>query len=263
MLNLFTNWYYNLEEKKKYGWIKDKEDNRDIYKNFNKFNNFNNIDLRINMPNIYTQGSLGSCTANAIAGAYEYIQIIQKNKSIFTPSRLFIYYNERNIENTINLDSGAQIRDGIKTLNKIGIIPECDWPYDISKFKVKPNDKLYIEANKFKTKKYKKILQDLNHLKQALNDGYPIIFGFKVYESFESKQIKNTGEMIIPKKNEKILGGHAVLAVGYIEDKKVFIIRNSWGEQWGDKGYFYMPYSYILNKKLANDMWIIDHVPNN
>jgi C1A family cysteine protease len=101
------------------------------------------VDLRDHMPEVYDQGHLGSCTANAIGGAYEYDQIKQKELEPFTPSRLFIYYNERDVEGTVEEDSGAMIRDGMKVINKIGVVPEPMWPYDIEKFKEKPSEKCY------------------------------------------------------------------------------------------------------------------------
>jgi len=243
-----------------YGWTKDKKDKRDLYRNFESFSINKSIDLREKCPSVYAQGKLGSCTANAIAGAYEFDMMKEEEKKIFVPSRLFIYYNERNMEGNVKKDAGAEIRDGIKSINKQGICNEKDWPYDISKFTIKPPKELYKKAQHHKAIKYQRVQQDIQHMKQCLNEGYPFVFGFAVFESFETKEVAITGNMKMPKEEEKILGGHAIMAVGYDEDKKVFIIRNSWGEEWGDKGYFYMPYEFILNKDYCNDFWVIQQV---
>ena len=248
---------------KKYGWRPDTPDHRDLYlvpDNLHKIDDVLQVDLRNLCPGIYNQGKLGSCTANAIAGMYEFDEIKQDENNLFIPSRLFIYYNERNMEDTINYDSGAQIRDGIKSVSKLGVCPETMWPYDISKFTEKPSDECYNEAKKNTAIKYHRVLQDLSHLKGCLNNGLPFVFGFAVYESFESEEVAKTGIMKMPTKDEKCLGGHAIMAVGYDDDKKVFIIRNSWGVEWGDKGYFYMPYEFILNKDLCSDFWVIQTI---
>jgi C1A family cysteine protease len=94
-------------------------------------------------------------------------------------------------------------------------------------------------------------------MKACLASGYPFIFGFTVYDSFESDAVAKTGIVPMPSKTELVLGGHAVMAVGYDDSKKWFIVRNSWGEDWGDKGYFYIPYDYLTNKNLASDFWTI------
>lgn len=220
------------------------------------------IDLRPNCPFVLDQGKLGSCTANAIANAFLFEKMKQKDIALFLPSRLFIYYNERALEGTLKSDSGAEIRDGIKTLIKQGVCPEPEWPYKICKFKSKPSKKCYSNALKNQLEKYLSIPQTIFDLKNCLADGYPFIFGFTVYESFESDQVAKTGLMPMPSKNESILGGHAVWAVGYDDIKRVFIIMNSWGAEWGDKGYFYMPYEFITNTNLASDFWSLRLIEN-
>jgi len=252
------------ENTNKYGWVRDSLDHRDVKLIYKKkhpnFNMKNNVDLRHLCPGIYNQGKLGSCTANAIAAAYEFNEIVDNEKNLFIPSRLFIYYNERQIENTVNNDSGAMIRDGIKSITKKGVCPETMWPYDIQKFKIKPNEECYKNALNHKCIQYKKLNQNLNQLKNALLFGKPFVFGFSVFESFESKEIAQTGVMSMPDKDDKLLGGHAVMCVGFSDSKEFFIIRNSWGENWGDKGYFYMPYEFITNKDLCSDFWIIEKI---
>lgn len=257
------NYYSKLEniESIKYGWKRELPDFRDIKHKPSLKDEYDNIvDLRKNCPGVYNQGKLGSCTANAIAGAYEFNEIKEKEDNLFIPSRLFIYYNERDMEGHVDSDSGAEIRDGIKSITKLGVCNETDWPYVIDNFKLKPDEKCYELAKNHKCIKYEKLKQDLSHMKACLSSGYPFVFGFAVYDNFETEAVARTGIMEMPTQDSKQLGGHAVMAVGYNETKKVFIIRNSWGIEWGDKGYFYMPYDYILHSELASDFWVIQKI---
>ena len=244
---------------KKYGWRKELQDNRDEILGHDNFTFDSSHDLRDKCPDVYNQGKLGSCTANAIAAAYEF-DMMKQEETPFVPSRLFIYYNEREMENTVNSDSGAEIRDGIKSINKVGIVNEVLWPYIISKFTEKPPTELYTKALEHRAVKYQRVIQDLNNLRKTISSGFPIVFGFSVYESFESEEVAKTGIMTMPKPDEKLLGGHAVMAVGYDDTTEVFVIRNSWGNEWGDKGYFYMPYKFIINSGLASDFWVVEKV---
>lgn len=204
----------------------------------------------------------GNCTANASAGLVQY-KLLDEGKHSFVPSRLFIYYNERVIEGTVNEDSGATLTDGIKVIVHDGAPPESLWWYndDGKTFKVKPNKSVYQAA--LKTKAYgEQVLDNTNlpELKTCLAGGSPFIFGFTVYESFESDQVAKTGVVPMPGKHEELLGGHAVMAVGYDDSKKVFIVRNSWGADWGLKGYFLFPYDYVTNTDLSADYWTIQKV---
>jgi C1A family cysteine protease len=215
------------------------------------------VDLRRECPPVYDQGDLGSCTGNAIAAALEFDQMKQGIKRHWTPSRLFIYYNERVIENTVDSDSGAQIRDGMKSVAKQGAPPEKQWPYDIDKFRNEPPRKCYTEAAKHVAIRYQRLAQTLNQLKGCLAEGYPFVFGFMVYDSFESEEVAKTGDASLPRAREKQIGGHAVLAVGYEEARQRFIVRNSWGTSWGKRGYFTLPYPYLMQSTLASDFWTV------
>jgi C1A family cysteine protease len=218
------------------------------------------VDLRRKCPPVYDQGDLGSCTANAIAAALEFDQIRQRLKKPFTPSRLFIYYNERAMEGTVEADSGAQLRDGIKTVAKRGACPEPSWPYAIERFREKPPRPCYTEARKHQAIRYLRLGQGLSQLKGCLAEGFPFVFGFAVYTSFESAAVRKTGEVEMPQGKESLLGGHAVLAVGYDERRQRFILRNSWGRKWGRGGYFTMPYAYLTQASLSRDFWTIRKV---
>ncbi len=214
------------------------------------------VDLRPNCPAVYDQGQLGSCTGNAIAGAIEF-ERLKQGLSDFVPSRLFIYYNERVIEHTVNSDSGAQIRNGIKVVAKLGAPPETDWPYDINKFTEKPPASAFQDAAKDRASSYHRVARVLNQFKGCLASGYPFVLGFTVYDSFESAQVAHTGQLNMPQPGEKVVGGHAVVAVGYDDAHQRFIIRNSWGDTWGMKGYFTMPYQYLMEANLSDDFWTI------
>lgn len=241
-----------------YGWLPDLPDSRDqVYGAVRKIPKKlpPSIDLRPGCSPVEDQKELGSCTANALAGALEFLMI--KDKAPFVDmSRLFIYYNERVIEHSVQTDSGAMIRDGIKTLARQGSCSEKLWPYDIAKFASKPLKACYKEALNYQILSYAR-LTTLDEMRACLADGFPFVFGFAVYESFESQQVAQTGEVGLPKKNERMLGGHAVLAVGYDDQSRRFIVRNSWGTNWGKGGYFTMPYDYLANRNLADDFWTI------
>jgi len=246
-----------------YGWRRDKVDTRDLKKSFTPQQLTNlppKIDLRNQCPSIYDQGNLGSCTANAIGFGVQFDAMKQGNKDKLAPSRLFIYYNERVLEGTVDQDSGAEIRDGIKTVNKQGVCDEIQWPYDIKKFAIKPPQHCYDVAKNHRALRYQSLLQDQNHLEACLAQGFPIEFGFDVYESFESDAVEKTGKVPMPKKGEKLLGGHAVAIVGYDRPTRTFIVRNSWGTTWGDGGYCYFPYDYVLSKKMSSDFWVIQSI---
>jgi hypothetical protein len=234
------------------------------------------VDMRPQMPPVYNQTTLGSCTAQAIGADHQSEQIRMElpptgaAESVaaaiamsFVPSKLFIYYNERVMEGSVNQDAGADLRDGMKSVANQGVCPESMWPYDVAKFRDKPTPACYIEAMKHQVTSYHAVAQNIDQLKGCLAEGYPFVFGFSVYSSFQTAAVARTGIMPMPSRTDSMLGGHAVMAVGYDDSKRWFIVRNSWGEGWGDKGYFYMPYDYISNPGLAADFWTIRMVEDN
>jgi C1A family cysteine protease len=246
---------------KYYGWVPDIPDHRDLLyaapiAHLKALPS--EVDLRPQCPKeIYDQGELGSCTANAIAAAIEFDLLKQQAKDVFTPSRLFIYYNERVIEGTVDSDSGAMIRDGVKSVASQGGPHEQLWPYNIAQFKDNPSPPAYDDALKHEVKLYQRLVQNLNQMKGCLASGYPFVFGFTVYQSFETDAVTKTGQVPMPGSNEQVLGGHAVLAVGYDDSQQRFIVRNSWGQDWGMAGYFTMPYAYLTQSSLSDDFWTI------
>jgi C1A family cysteine protease len=243
-----------------YGWVRDLPDARDFayaapLVRFPK-GVPTSVDLRSECPAVYDQGQLGSCTANGIAAAIEFDQRKQ-GITEFVPSRLFIYYNERVMEGTVNQDAGAQIRDGIKSVATLGAPPETDWPYEINKFIDKPPQKAYDDAKQDLVTLYARVAQNLIQMQGCLAEGFPFVFGFTVYDSFESQEVAQTGIVPMPAPGEGVQGGHCVVAVGYDDDSRTFIVRNSWGVDWGQKGYCRMPYEYLLTPQLASDFWTI------
>ncbi len=231
----------------KYGCIKDKKDERDFLRIVQPtVSTPDHIDLREFFPLPYDQGQLGSCVCNATSAN---IQFLQKKEilNMFMPSRLLMYYEGRKILGTIKQDSGMMIRDAFKIISKIGICDELSWPYDISKFKLKPPIGCYVNAQIHKALKYERVTPSELGIQQVLAEGYPIVAGITVYPSFETEEVAKTGIVPIKKPGEKSLGGHAIILVGYNKANKHWICRNSWGLNWGDKGYFYLPFGYVFD----------------
>lgn len=217
------------------------------------------VDLRPLMPPVVDQGQLGSCTANAIAGAYDY-ELARQQKPYIYPSRLDIYYDERVIEGTVKTDAGAMIRDGIKVIATQGVFPESAWPYDTTKYRTKPPAKSDATGAYHLATTYYSVATDQGSVQQALNNNYAIIIGFTVYDSF--KNINGNGVMLMPDlSKESVLGGHAVVICGNrtIANQPYWIVRNSWGTAWGDNGYFYMPVAYT-QAGYGNDFWALEVV---
>lgn len=222
------------------------------------------VDLRALCSPVVDQGQQGSCTANAgVSGAFEFLELRElKNKgaaptefdpkSFIRGSRQFNYYVTRAQHGWQGVDSGAYLRDVVKALSQVGCCRESSWPYDPRNLAVQPSSPSYVEASKHRVTSYIR-LNGVGELKQSLADGFPFIFGFNVYSAFQ--KIDSSGVLRLPSPGEKPVGGHAVCGVGYDDAKEHFIIRNSYGEHWGDKGYFYMPYTFILNE--GSDFWTI------
>ena len=247
-----------MANKHSYGWVRDLPDHRDVM--------YSSpiapaalppqIDLRNGCPPVYDQGQLGSCTANAIAAALDF-ERHKQGLQFLSPSRLFIYYNERAMENTVNSDAGARIRDGIKSVGTQGAPPEALWPYDITQFEVRPPDNAFAKAKLDRALSYMRLTQVVNQLKGCLASGFPFVFGISVYESFESPDVAKTGVVPMPASNEAVLGGHAIVAVGYDDSSQRFVVRNSWGTGWGIEGYCVFPYAYLTDPNLSSDFWTI------
>lgn len=259
---------------KRYGWQPDLPDHRDRIFNLEEVIQQGHAlpakaDLSANMPPIYDQGQLGSCTGNGIARALEYEEMKQGEGTV-TPSRLFIYYNERVIEGTVNSDSGAQIRDGIKVVAQYGAPPESEWPYsdaDPGPFEDKPPAKAYTDAIKHEALVYKRIVLGSPGapIRTALASGYPIVFGFSVPAYFEGggSWDETSQPLPVPGPNDQIIGGHCVVMTGYdfsLTRFKVPALQcdNSWGTAWGMGGRFWMDSRWFdATLGLASDLWVI------
>ena len=213
------------------------------------------VDWTSKLPPCYNQGDLGSCTANAIAGAVQFLQTVK-----VMPSRLFIYWNERVIEGTSDSDSGAELMDGIKTINKQGVCPESEWPYEDVRLTFPPPPACYADASKTLLLQYLSVDNTvLDDIKAALVQG-PVVGGFSVYESFESDTVAASGIVPLPGPGESVVGGHAILTAGYDDATQLFKVRNSWGPDWGMNGYFTIPFAYFTDRDRANDFWLLQRI---
>lgn len=274
-----------------YGWIPSRPDYRDLRLAFPTVDSSvipSRIDFRDPdpaagrsfLPPVVDQGQLGSCTANMADGAFSYDLAKQYGAFDYRSSRLFVYYCERALEGTVDSDSGASIADAAKVLNKTGAPPEDDWPYDVSRFAEKPPQQAYDDGKIHAAVRYARVGQTASEVGQCLAAGTPVCIGFTVYSAFEGSDVASTGVLNLPQAGESNLGGHAVLVVGLIggtalaaelgakglDTTKIdtaatyYIVRNSWGDGWGDAGYFYMHQHYLLDPNLAGDFWVIQSV---
>lgn len=245
--------------KRVFGWIPDLPDGRDFRYALVSRKQVQAlpaaVDLRDRCSAIEDQGALGSCTANALVGALEMLEI-KNGLPAADFSRLFLYYNERRLEGTILWDSGARLRDGIKTLARQGCCLEARWPYVPARYRIKPLLACYREGKKHQITEYQR-LDTVEQMKTCLAGGFPFVFGFSVYDSFMTEAVAKTGKGQMPAAGDKVRGGHAVLAVGYDDAQRRFIIRNSWGREWGLAGFFTLPYAYLASRDLSDDFWTI------
>ena len=216
------------------------------------------VDLRKFMTAVEEQvGS--SCVANALTGAYEYIakREMQDESDV---SRLFVYYNARYLDDSQNEDGGSFMEFAIKGLQEYGACSESNWPNEEDLILEEPHEDAYAEAENFKITDSQSLGTDLDVWRNALAEGHPIAFALNTFESFDDA-CNNKGRVSMPKKKESVRetdGWHTMLAVGYSDPDKVFIVRNSWGKEWGEKGYCYIPYDYVINENYnGNDSWII------
>ncbi len=208
------------------------------------------VDPRPHMPPVFDQGQLGSCTANATAACFQYDTILD-GKDCGELSRLWIYFFERAIEHTLGQgDTGAEGHDAF-TVAKHGIPDETGWPYDISRFEVKPPN---VEPRAYTLKKpVHAVPQNEEAVRRVLSNRQTIAIGFTVYESFEG-QWDQEGVMPNPQPGEGVLGGHEVLLCGYLKTyPEHFLVRNSWGPGWGLGGYFLFPRATLLDPNMSSD----------
>ena len=263
-----------------YGAIEDRYDEDDrikVYKD-SEIPRHPSVDLREYVVRVYDQGHLHSCTANVLCAAYS-LDLKKQELTlgnccyfVFNPSRLFLYYNTREREGETRRDLGASIRECVKALNCKGVCKESDWPYDISHYDTNPPPRCYESAEGNTLCEYKRLNQDIDQLRACLKDDCPFVFGFRVYQSFHDRANSHAGMMSMPTDYEissHPLGKHAAVAVGYDDRNRRIIVLNSWGRDWGNNGYFFMPYDFIIDSKMCFDFWKITfaykrgkHCPN-
>ena len=258
---MFGGLFHHHKFKNKYGWKPDLPDQRDLFYHVIKPKSLGGaglpplVDLRPMCSQVEHQGNVGSCTGQALVAALEFLER-KNNKPFEDLSRLFVYYNERVLEGTANSDSGAMIRDGLKTLSKDGVCSEVLWPYVERNVFKKPGCSAYADAKNHLVQTYFRI-GSIDDMFACLASGYPFVFGATIYSGFENGITAKAGIVSLPSTNEQVMGGHAILCVGYDMNNKTFIVRNSWGTGWGDKGYCYFPFGYLVNPNLCDDFWTI------
>jgi len=218
------------------------------------------VDMRPHMTPVEDQGQTNSCVANAVAGAYEY-WIKKATRQDENVSRLFVYYNARWRDGSQDKDEGSVIQLAMEGLQKFGACPEAVWPFEQKLVLHKPGSEAYEQGAQNRVHDMAQVPMELEAWKQALAEGKPIVFGCALFESFDDC-CKRGGVVPMPAPEDVTRGahgGHSMCAVGYSDAEQVFIVRNSWGADWGDGGYCYMPYDYLLNPKFNDgDSWVFE-----
>ncbi len=279
-----------MKTNKKLGWLKDYADIRDFSPEHNKVKPMltkikktplslsSSIPAKIDLRNLCSpvedQEDIGSCTAQAGVGLIEYFENRAYNKFL-DASRLFLYKVTRNYLQ-MEGDTGAFLRSTIAAMALFGVPPEKYWPYNTLDFDIEPPGFCYSFAQNYKSIKYFRLdllspsdSNILQRIRKFLSIGFPAMFGFTVFDSIEQAD-KNEGQIPFPNaETDKVAGGHAVVAVGYDDKKEIkhekskqkstgaFLIRNSWGTNWGEDGYGWLPYDYLLKWNLASDWWTL------
>jgi len=247
-----------LQDKRFFGAHRDAPDSRDrAYVPPARQSLPRSVDLRAQCPPVYDQRPLQSCTANAAAAAVQFERMRHGLQPEFTPSRLFIYYNERRLLGTQDKDGGAPLREAIKVLMQHGDCPEPRWPYDAAKVNTEPSRPCYEEAVRYEDMSYARLAQDLGHMRACLASGSPFVMSFDIYSGSETEAAHQAETYPVPKAGESLLGTHAVMAVGYDDAQERLLMRNSYGTNWGMAGYFWLPYAYAGDPKLTGDLWTL------
>ena len=218
------------------------------------------VDLRRHCPPVYDQLHLNSCSANALAAALRFEELKERRPRLSSPSRLFIYYNERVLAKIIDENAPVSLRDGYRTMAKCGSCPEAMWPYHVRRFRTQPTPTCYRSARRHVAIAYYRIRRAISHLRACLADRCPFVFGLAVHKSMFGRDVRRTGIVPVPTRRDALVGGHAVLAVGYLHAKRLLIFRNSWGSGWGHHGYGYLPYEFLASSALTWDFWTMRRV---
>jgi Papain family cysteine protease len=215
------------------------------------------------LPAIWDQGATGSCTGHGTARALMFARAKQ-GLPFLDLSRLFPYYNARVAEGTQGQDSGAVIADVIAASQRLGDCPYIDLPTEVSLVTVPPTQTAIAAAIQHKALTATRVWGADSaglayHVKHCISQlGLPVVFGFTVYQSFESDAVAKSGIVPMPGQNEQVLGGHCVVAVGYNDETQMVECDNSWGDGWGIGGTFQMPYAYIFDSDMADDFHAVE-----
>lgn len=212
------------------------------------------IDLREYDSRIEQQGQLGSCTANAITSGYEVLVNILYPESFKELSRLYVYYHSRMFADYLDKDAGSYIRDGLKSIKNYGVCTEELWPYYVEDFDKQPQPKCYLDASKRKITSYN-VLFTNDEIKEVLAAKKPVVLGMEIFYDFTTVN-KDNPNIKMPVTYAFSLGNHAVLVMGYDDSTSSFLIKNSYGVDWGDKGYAWLPYDYVEN--FSVEKWCFD-----
>ena len=210
------------------------------------------VSLRTLCTQVYDQMPMMACTSNAIAALFDAVAA-KAQQQLFTPSRLFIYYNERDAEGTVDEDKGAQLRTGLKVLARYGVCSETLWPYENARLFQRPTGDAYAAAEKTRIYEYRRISHTASDIKSCLASGYPFVAGLELYHS--AMPSFTSGVLPMPQTSEAVLGGHAALCIGYDDAQQRFTFLNSMGPSWGAQGCFSVPYAYLTSPQLTYDMW--------
>ena len=247
----------------KSGCVKQKADPRDhpFRVKLTHWTRLNDIDLRPGCMKSRKQGNISSCTGFAATALFDFVRRKQ-DATKWLPSPLFTYYVSRAITNSEQEDAGATVKDALKSTAQYGVCTERAWPYKEKNYNMRPPEEAFVSAEKHQSLEYMKIDDfDKNVWLNCLNDGFPFVFGLNLYTSFLDPVVQMMGGFMPEpdRDNEKMIGGHCMLAVGWIRNhnnKEYLIAQNSWGVEWGDKGYCYIPLSYIMSND-SFDFWTI------
>lgn len=250
-----------------YGWTPSLPDARDVMYSHVRSFRASELPRKVNLAKqprlqgtlwdrILNQQNLGSCGPHTAAVDLIHAALYRdKQPTTPLPSVQFIYWCTRYIMGTVSQDSGVQNRALMKALFQYGWCDEELCRYDIPGFRNKPSDAAFNQAKARRITQYAAIDQNLDVMRAALANGDTFIFGFSVYESFESDATERTGAVALPLRSEQQLGGHDVLICGYDDDARMFDFRNSYGKSWGNAGYGRIPYEYATNRNLSGDFW--------
>jgi C1A family cysteine protease len=215
------------------------------------------VDLSTAINWVYDQEQQSSCVGNSTTSLIRFRRLQQKLPEI-DPSRDFIYWQARAIENDTTRDEGCQIRSAMQAVSKAGYCPESMFPFNTHDVFTAPSTEACNNASHNLVTEYVTINQDHNSLRASLAANTPYVCGIEVCQSFESNQVAQTGLVPMPTNSDPVVGGHAVFCVGYNDQTQYYKFLNSWGADWGQKGYFFLPYAFVESADLTTDFFTIN-----